>query len=216
MKTRHIVETLILGALAVLVLMPWGCGQNSMGPVPLAAPEPFSLPNGVVARPGELLDGTSLIDPNSPEMGPRPEIDSTDKADTNVFTQNVDSTGGEITLRVEQDTAYFVVPDEALSKEELIEITVTRNSSVSETFVEEITTVYDCKPDGLVFEKSAWLSCQSHKAEGSVEFLWWWDDDKGDWYLYATAIVTDGYATFPIEHFSKYATTQAVVSLGGQ
>jgi hypothetical protein len=149
-------------------------------------------------------------------LGPRPEVDSTEKSDTNVFTQHVDSAGGEITLRIENDTSYFVVPDEALSKEELIEITVTRNDGASETFVDPITTVYDCKPDGLVFEKYAWLSCKSSKADGGVEFLWWWDEDKGEWALHATAIVTAGYATFPIEHFSKYATTQAVVSLGGQ
>jgi hypothetical protein len=212
MKTRHIVETLVLGALAALVFMPWGCGQNAVGPVPSAGPEQFSLPNGVVARPGELLSGTSLIDPDSPELGPKPEIDSTGTTETNVFTQDVDSAGGEITLDVQKDTAYFVVPDRALDKEVRIEITVTRDLRIAT----HVTTMYDCKPDGLVFEKTAWLSCRTWEKEGDVQFLWWWDEEKGDWYLYATAIVTDGYATFPIEHFSKYATTERVVSLGGQ
>jgi hypothetical protein len=64
MKTRHIVETLLLGTLAIFVCMPWGCGRNALGPVPPAGPEPFSLPNGVMARPGELIDGSNLIDPN--------------------------------------------------------------------------------------------------------------------------------------------------------
>lgn len=210
-ERRYVLEAVVLTAVAIAVVAPWGCGRSPVGPGSTVIEQTFTLPNGVLARPGVLLDQTESVPadvvPTEPKV-PDP-ADSTGIIGT--FQDDLGSTGGTIVLTLEGEESYFSVPDGALEKTTRIAVTVRRDLNA----VDRRITRFHFEPAGLEFDKPAQLSYRSALKEGAEIELFWWDSAGDKWVSAARTIVVDGYATFPIAHFSDYVTTERV-SLGGQ
>ena len=127
------------------------------------------------------------------------------------FVEDINSTGGVITLTLNADTSYFIVPDAGLEKSTEIAVTVRRDLNAADARITE----FDFQPEGLKFEKSAELAYRTDAKDGEKLLLYWWQARTGTWVESAEALVVNGYATFPVEHFSKYRTKEKI-SLGGQ
>ena len=52
-RVRYALEGLILAALSVAVFIPWGCSRSPVAPDGSTTLSTFTLPNGVIAHPGE-------------------------------------------------------------------------------------------------------------------------------------------------------------------
>lgn len=221
-KVRFAVEAVLLTALAVLVFMPWGCSKAPMAPVPPA--RQLELPNGVIAQPGELLSETQ--EDTSGLLTTRPTGDGATATGLlgsllnivgeilklPLIEKIIGPLGGQILIDISGEQTYYTVPAGALLSPTKISVAVTR---VENTRGDRITT-FDFGPSGLLFLKPTHLAYKSALPEGSMQYLYWQDPVRKVWVLAAVAPVVNGYATFPIEHFSKYATTERGVSLGGQ
>ena len=69
--------------------------------------------------------------------------------------------------------------------------------------------MFEFGPDGLEFSEAAVLEFDVREidpnAEIAVAKIYYYDPDRKDWTYQGTAGVSNGIASFPIEHFSKYA-----------
>lgn len=210
---RYLTEALILLALAVLVALPWGCSQSpptySVPPVE----NTFTLPNGLIAYPGVKHDETEVMDAENLGLVPVTfePLDDKNAEDLGTFGESLDDNGGIIFLDLEGEVSYFTVPDGALNKSAEIQVRVLRDESALDRRITE----FHFGPKGLAFEKPAELSYRTSMKDGETLPLFWYHPEKAAWVLAARAVVVDGYATFPIEHFSDYRTTERI-SLGGQ
>lgn len=216
-RRRYTIEAVALGLLSVAVLAPWGCSPAPRAPAPVIPGQAFELPNGVIAVPGRLLGEVEPAAPETFELVPLPyTFDSTTSKDTTrdmfgPFIEDITSGGGTIVIDISKDTSFFTVPEEGLKTATEISISVRRDLSLADARITE----FDFEPEGLKFDAPAELSYATSLPEGELLLLYWWDRDRGEWMKSAEAPVVKGYATFPIEHFSKYRTTEKI-SLGGQ
>jgi hypothetical protein len=215
---RYLLEAAFLSLLSTFVFAPWGCVTSPLAPGPASDALTLELPNGVVALPGRLLGEVDKAPPGTFELSPLPyTLDSGIIIDTKLleeygpFVKDITSAGGTIIMTIDEDTSYFVVPDEGLDKTTEIGITLKRDLNAADARVTE----FEFQPEGLRFEKPAQLAYRTNTKDGDKLVLYWWEGRTGTWVGSAEAIVVNGYATFPIEHFSKYRTKEKI-SLGGQ
>jgi len=215
---RYLIEAATLSLLSLIVLAPWGCGTAPLAPLPASDALTMELPNGVVTLTGRLLAEVDPAPPGTFELSPLPyTLDSGTITDTKLleeygpFVKAITSAGGTIIMTIDRDTSYFVVPDEGLDKTTEIGITLKRDLNAADARVTE----FEFQPEGLRFEKPAELAYRTNTKDGDKLVLYWWDGRTRTWVGSAEAIVVNSYATFPIEHFSKYRTKERI-SLGGQ
>ena len=210
-ERRYVLEAAILAAVALVVMSPWGCSRSPVAPGTTAIEQTFTLPNGVLARPGRLLEETEPAPADAFTAEPRLPDTAGTTGVIGTFEDNLGSTGGTITLTLDGEESFFSVPDGALEKTMRISVTVMRDLNAADRRI----TSFHFEPAGLEFDKPAQLSYRSSLKEGAELELMWWDPAGEKWVFSARAVVVDGYATFPIAHFSDYRTTERV-SLGGQ
>ena len=210
-RFRYTIEAAVLGLLALVVVAPWGCSVAPVAPETSVAPT-FTLPNGIIAYPGTKLGEDTALPPGDSSTGPiyQAPMEKTVNLE-GTFEESLDGTGGVVTMDVDGEVSYFVVPDGALTKTEIIRITVYRDQNV----VDKRITDFHCEPEGLVFDDPAQLAFRSAMKEGSRLLLHLWDTRDQKWVEAAETVVIAGYATFPIMHFSDYRVTERI-SLGGQ
>jgi len=210
-RFRYTIEALVLGALAVAVAAPWGCSVSPVAPEQVVAPT-FDLPNGITAYPGTKLDELTAGSEDGVATMPiqRDPLEAEGSLE-GTFEKDLDGSGGVVTMELDEETSYFVVPDGALSKSEVIRISVYRHQNI----VSKRITDFHCEPEGLRFNEPAQLAYHSQLKEGSRLLLYLWDKDSQKWVEAAETIVIAGYATFPVTHFSDYRVTERI-SLGGQ
>jgi hypothetical protein len=208
-RTRYIVEALVLGALAVAVLMPWGCSrspQDAMGP---GSGNTFPLPNGVIAHPGTIK--SESIWPSDPVYSTSPLFTDSSLLVT-TFDKVIGLAGGVIAMPLgDSETSYFTVVAGAL----LANTRITADVYREQVGVDIRHTEFHFGPDGLLFRLPALLSYKTAEVDGSILNLYWWDPTAQDWVVSAQAVVVLGYATFPVLHFSDYRVVDRI-SLGGQ
>lgn len=216
-RRRYTIEAVVLGMLSLAVLAPWGCSSAPLAPAPGLPGRTLELPNGVIAVPGRLLGETEPAATGTFGLAPLPyTLDTTSTKDTTgdvfgPFIEDITSGGGTIVIDMAKDTSYFTVPEEGLKTVTEIKISVIRDDNAADARITE----FHFEPEGLKFDVPAQLSYASSLADGELLMLYWWDQDQGQWMKSSEAPVVKGYATFPIEHFSKYRTTEKI-SLGGQ
>jgi hypothetical protein len=215
---RYFIEAAILSLLGICVLAPWGCGGAPVAPVPASSALTLQLPNGVIAVPGSRLDETVPAEPGTFDLAPLPyTLDSTTGStggklvEYGLFVEDITSTGGTITLTVDSDTSYFIVPEASLEKTTEISVRISRDLSA----VDARITEFDFEPEGTLFDKSAQLAYRTELKDGEKLVLYWWEARNATWLGSAECIVVNGFATFPIDHFSKYRVKERI-SLGGQ
>jgi hypothetical protein len=193
-----------------------------MAPMPPA--RQLELPNGVMVQPGELLPETE--EDTSGVFAARPDSEGATATGLldgllrivggilrlPLIEKLIGPLGGQILIDIGGEHTYYSVPIGALLSPTKITVAVTRIENVRG---DRITT-FDFGPDGLMFLKPTHLAYRSALPEGSMQYLYYHDPVRRTWVLAAVAPVVNGYATFPIEHFSKYSTTERAVSLGGQ
>ncbi len=206
-RIRYLVEAVLLLGLALAVFVPGGCSHSPVGPEQTL--NTFLLPNGIIAHPGTVLPGNELaID--APYTIPIRVEDTTVKEE-GIWKDTIDSDGGVIAMELEGTSSFFTVAPEGLEEKTEIRVTLFRLESA----VDKRITEYHFEPDGLTFRNASLLSLNTILKDGEKLELLYWDPAAGKWLKSAEAVVVNGYATFPILHFSDYRTTERV-SLGGQ
>lgn len=207
-RLRYSIEALLLCGLAVAVFVPGGCSQSPISPADTPTHNTFVLPNGLVAHPGMTVPGSQVAGDFS--TIPIRFQDST-VTEEGIWKDSVGTTGGVITMDVHGEQSYFSVQANSLDDKTEIRVTVYRDESA----VDKRITEFHFEPEGLSFRYTSQLSYKTLLKEGEKLDLHYWDPLSGKWLHSAEAVVVNGYATFPIEHFSDYRTTERV-SLGGQ
>lgn len=213
---RYLIEAAILSLLSLLVVAPWGCSSAPLAPIPATAARTLTLPNGLIVLPGTILGGNDPAEAGTFDLSPRPYTLDSSAAGSKMeeygpFVEDITSTGGVIVMTIDEDSSFFVVPDEGLDKTTQISVSVMRDLNAADARITE----FAFQPEGLRFEKPASLAYRTDEKEGERVILYWWDAPKAIWVASAEAIVVNGYCTFPIEHFSKYRVKERI-SLGGQ
>lgn len=214
-RLRYLAEAVVLLGLALAVFVPGGCSQTPVSPV-VPTYNTFPLPNGVIAYPGTLLPGSDIA-AVAPFTIPIRLEDTTVKEE-GIWTDSVDTGGGVIALDMTGEASYFTVAPDGLDEKTEIRVSMYRYESrffFPESTSTERITEFHFEPEGLVFKEPSQLSYQTSLKDGEKLELHYWDPDKEQWLKSADAVVVNGYATFPILHFSDYRTTERV-SLGGQ
>lgn len=206
---RYLLEAAILCGLALAVLIPGGCGKSPLGPPMPATHNTITLPNGVLAYPGSLHSGEAA--PAIPPATVPIRMEDSTHVESGLWKDSVDELGGVITMELEGEASFLTVLPNGLDEKTEIRVAVYRDYSA----VDKRITEFHFEPDGLVFNYVALLSYRTSLKDGEKLELLYWEPEKGQWELSAEAVVVGGYATFPIQHFSDYRTTERV-SLGGQ
>jgi hypothetical protein len=211
-RIRYGIEGLILTALSVAVFIPWGCSRSPVAPDGTTTLGTFTLPNGIIAYPGEKRPETESG--TGDEFSTIPialdPLESEAKLE-GVYEESIDSNGGIVTMNVDEEDSYFSVPINGIRDSTVIRIEVFRDQN----YATDRVTEFNFAPKGLKFSVPATLSYRTQLKEGEKLVLYWWNPAYGKWVEAAEAVVVSGYATFPIYHFSDYRTTERI-SLGGQ
>lgn len=207
-RTRYILEASVLLGLSFAVFVPWGCSHSPLSPDQLTL-NTFSLPNGVIAHPGTVIPGGVQAGENPFTIPIR--LEDTAAVEEEIFKDSIGSNGGVITMDVSGEESFFTVAEEGLEEKTEIRVSIYR----LEAAVDKRITEFHFEPAGLQFRYASQLSYQTLLKDGEKLELHYWDPAAGKWLKSAEAVVVDGYATFPIQHFSDYRTTERV-SLGGQ
>jgi hypothetical protein len=207
---RYLIEAVLLSGLATAVLIPWGCSRSPVSPADIPTQNTFLLPNGLIAYPGT----TSSAGPDSlcgPQAVPIYRDTGSTIMEEGTWGDVIGATGGVIEMVVDGEASFFTVPAADLMEKTEISVTIYRRGDA----VDKRITEFHFEPEGLAFKDPAMLSYSTILKDGEKLQLYWWDPTAEKWMSAAEAVVVGGYATFPIEHFSDYRTTERI-SLGGQ
>lgn len=181
-KSKRYVSIMgLLLAFCLSVFMFTGCSRNS------AAPEV----QDPIDKKIEYLYETGEADKHyaSPSLFELLEVE---------VSQVVGILGGTLSVDLDESSASFTVPAGALLRPTNIALEVTELSTPLGSIY-----VYDCGPDGTKFKAPAKLTQQVPDGQ-EYAFLYYFNTSTGVWELQETVKVKNGFATFKINHFSKY------------
>lgn len=177
--TWNVTTVLFLVAVSICLAIVSGCSSNTVAPI-TEDTKAFDW----LAEQGNGADA---------DREPvRPMLDQT-------YSALIGPKGGVIPVQPKgQPNAVFIFPKDALKVEKLITITVKTEVTPFGNLL-----VYDCGPDGTVFDVPLQLVHPEPRGKTSAS-MYYFNEDKQQWELQETSVVKGADAVFHIYHFSKY------------
>lgn len=203
MKMKRQMSLWILSTMLALTTVWFGCSKNN----PLG-PDYKNLP----PSPMSAASSKSSADGNSEEPAQTDlQITSVTYEGDRVY-QLLGFLGGTLNIPLADYYSYFYVPPAALVTSLVLSVQATEGYNRKG----EKITDYDFWPDGLIFEKSAYLEYRTPGVDGTPVQLWWFNPEKNAWEMVGAGKIRNHKCTFPIDHFSNYRTWEGSVSASGQ